>query len=71
MNVIILITEYYRVRMEYIGEGIVLYVSTASDVDPPQQTIKPHYFTGEAEAKKWMIEAAYGMLRVGYEIAAD
>lgn len=68
MNGIILVTKDYRVRLEYAGEGVVLEVSTAYDVEPPDQQIKPHYFENHSKAKAWMIENSYALLRVGYEI---
>lgn len=68
MNVIVLATEWHNVRLESLGDGVVLQVSTATDVRPYQQQLKPHYFDTLATAKAWMIEQAYGMLKVGYNI---
>lgn len=63
-----LATEHFRVTLEYIGESIALYTSTAFDIRPPQHNVKPHYFGSPAEAKAWIVRTANNLLNVGYEV---
>lgn len=67
MNVIVLTKDpYYRVSLEYIGDGVVLEITTANDVEPPAHNLKPHYFQDQIEAKTWMIKQAYACVQVGF-----
>jgi hypothetical protein len=48
------------VNLQYIGEGVVLESTAVHN--------NPHYFDNRGKALEFMIENAYGLMQMGFEI---